>query len=301
MTVLNLPDFLPPEAAQISEPTAVDLLQQMRQTPIPTPFSSDPIATTTVCQGTGEPPLLLIHGFDSSLLEFRRLIPRLSLDHQVWAVDLFGSGFTERLADLPVTPSLIRSHLYACWEALINRPVILVGASMGGAAAIDFALTYPDAVQAVVVMDSAGLTAGPPLGRFLFPPLDFLAADFLRRPSVRERIGQRAYHDPTLATEDANRCGALHLACRNWHRAMISFTKSGGYALSLERIRSLDRPTLILWGENDQIISQQDARQFHEAIAQSQLIWIPKCGHVPHLEQPDLVAEKILAFGRSLL
>jgi pimeloyl-ACP methyl ester carboxylesterase len=51
-----------------------------------------------------------------------------------------------------------------------------------------------------------------------------------------------------------------------------------------------------LWGDSDKILGIGDAPKFAKAIPQSQLIWIKDCGHIPHLEQPQIVAQNILEF-----
>ncbi len=287
-------NFLPSEITQLTESTSIALAQSIERIPIMTPLSQQPVATTYVRQGSGGTPILLLHGFDSSVLEFRRLLPLLAAQNETWAVDLLGFGFTERLAGIAFSPAAIKTHLYYFWKTLINEPVILVGASMGGAAAIDFTLAYPDAVKKLVLLDSAGYSAGPTIGRFLFPPLDYLAVEFLRRPGVRERISKTAYYDKNLATLDAQLCAALHLKLSGWHQALKAFTKSGGYGSFTEKLSQISLPTLILWGECDRILGTGDAYKFKEAIAHSQLIWIKNCGHVPHLEQPQITAGHIL-------
>ena len=287
-------NFLPSEITQLTESTSIALAQSIEQIPIMTPLSEQPVATTYVRQGSGGTPILLLHGFDSSVLEFRRLLPLLAAQNETLAVDLLGFGFTERLAGIAFSPAAIKTHLYYFWKTLINEPVILVGASMGGAAAIDFTLAYPDCVKKLVLLDSAGYSAGPTIGRFLFPPLDYLAVEFLRRPGVRERISKTAYYDKNLATLDAQLCAALHLKLSGWHQALKAFTKSGGYGSFTEKLSQISQPTLILWGECDRILGTGDAYKFKEAIAHSQLIWIKNCGHVPHLEQPQITAGHIL-------
>jgi len=287
-------NFLPSEITQLTESTSIALAQSIEQIPIMTPLSEQPVATTYVRQGSGGTPILLLHGFDSSVLEFRRLLPLLAAQNETLAVDLLGFGFTERLAGIAFSPAAIKTHLYYFWKTLINEPVILVGASMGGAAAIDFTLAYPDCVKKLVLLDSAGYSAGPTIGRFLFPPLDYLAVEFLRRPGVRERISKTAYYDKNLATLDAQLCAALHLKLSGWHQALKAFTKSGGYGSFTEKLSQISLPTLILWGECDRILGTGDAYKFKEAIAHSQLIWIKNCGHVPHLEQPQITAGHIL-------
>ncbi len=290
------PDFLPANTAQLTEAASIACAQGIRRQSIDTPLANEAIATTYVQQGTGQPPLLLLHGFDSSVLEFRRLQPLLANQCATWAVDLLGFGFTDRPPKLPFTPEAIKTHLYYTWKLLIGEPVILVGASMGGAVAIDFALSYPQAVRHLVLIDSAGFAQGPDMSKLMIPPLGYLATEFLRRPGVRRQVSLQAYSDSSLVTPDAELCAALHLQHPRWNQALIAFTKSGGYNFLANKISQIQHPTLILWGDSDRILGTADAKKFQRAIADSHLIWISQCGHVPHLEQPQTTAEVILKF-----
>ena len=291
------PNFLPATVGQLSEPASIALAKSIQTQAIATNLTDAPITTTYVSQGSGGTPILLIHGFDSSVLEWRRLLPLLAADNQTWAVDLLGFGFTDRVAGLQFSPNAIKTHLYYFWKTLINQPVILVGASMGGAAAIDFTLTYPEVVQKLVLIDSAGLKRGSPFSKLIFPPLDYYATEFLRSPKIRDRISRAAYKNPSLASVDALYCAALHLQMPFWSQALIAFTKSGGYGdFSFNILSQITQETLILWGDSDKILGISDAEKFHRAIAHSQLVWIQDCGHIPHLEQPQVTAEHILEF-----
>ncbi|MDX2230067.1 MAG: alpha/beta hydrolase [Leptolyngbyaceae cyanobacterium bins.349] len=290
--------ILPPAAAQLTEPTSIALAQRIQRQPILLSPSSTAIATALVQQGSGS-PLLLLHGFDSSLFEFRRLQPRLAPHYATWNVDLLGFGFTDRPVDVPFTPSSIKTHLYYTWKTLIGEPMTLVGASMGGAAAIDFALTYPDAVKSLVLIDSAGFAKGPDISKFMVPGLGYLATKFLSRPGVRRKVSLQAYADSSFVTPDAELCAALHLQHPRWQDALIAFTKSGGYNFLADKIAHITQPTLILWGDRDRILGTADAEKFKAAIAHSQLVWIPNCGHVPHLEKPQETADAIRQFNPS--
>lgn len=287
------PNFLPPSVTRLTESPSIEMAQQMQQAGIHTSLSDRSIPTAYVRQGQGEPPLLLLHGFDSSLLEFRRLLPYLAAHHTTWAIDLLGFGFTSRTVVPAISSAAIKHHLYHCWQQLIAQPVVLVGASMGGAAALDFALSFPDAVSHLVLIDSAGLAAGPAMDKFMMPPFDRWATAFLKNPGVRRRISRQAYYDKTLVTPDAEVCASLHLSCPGWAEALITFTKQGGYTLSVEAIPQLAVPALILWGRQDKILGTRDAQRFATQIPQSQLVWIESSGHVPHLEQPQTTATAI--------
>jgi pimeloyl-ACP methyl ester carboxylesterase len=293
--------FLPPEVAQLTESTSINFVKHIKQIPITTPLSEQPILTSYVHQGQGGTPILLLHGFDSSVFEFRRLLPLLAEKNETWTVDLLGFGFTERLTNISFSPSAIKTHLYYFWKTQIGEPMLLVGTSMGGAAAIDFTLSYPECVKQLVLIDSAGYKAPPNIGKFMFPPLSYLATGFLSNPNIRQSISTNAYFDKKLASLDARLCAALHLQCPGWHQALIAFTKSGGYISFEEKLTQIKQPTLILWGECDRILGIADASKFQEAIPHAQLIWIKNCGHVPHLEQPQITAQHILDFRDTSL
>ncbi len=290
-------DFLPPQAEDLYEETSKQLAAQIQRQAILSPLAPQPILTSWVRQGSGGRPIVLLHGFDSSVLEFRRLLPLLAQQQTTWAVDLLGFGFTERRPNLPYSPAAILSHLRAFWEQMIAEPMILIGTSMGGATAIDFALAYPDAVQRLVLIDSVGYVSGvPPIARYLFWPLDYGAVSILRSQRVRARVSAQSYQDPQLASRDAALCGLLPTLMPNWYGSNITFIKSGGYRYLGDRIPHITQPTLVLWGDTDRILDPQFAHRFEKDLAQGTLVWIKDCGHVPHLEKPQLTARAIQQF-----
>ena len=185
----------------------------------------------------------------------------MAADRETWALDLLGFGFTERFVELNYSTDNIKAHLKAFWEKMINRPVVLVGVSMGGATAIDFALTYPEIVESLVLIDNAGLTQPPSLKKIMFPPLDRLATLFLANAWVRKSVSRNAYCNKALVSEDSLICTSLHLPCPYWSEALISFTKNGGYASFAGKLSGLTQPTLILWGDSDQILGTKDAEK----------------------------------------
>jgi pimeloyl-ACP methyl ester carboxylesterase len=194
-----------------------------------------------------------------------------------------------------INPATITTHLYWFWKTLIQQPMVVVGASMGGAAAMDLALNHPEAVTQLVLINSAGLAQGPAMGKFLIPPLGYLATEFLRHPRVRRQANRNAYYDPAFVTADAELCAALHLQMPNWNAALIDFTRSGGYThLGPQQVAQIQQPTLILWGGHDRILGTQDGLRFAQLIPQSQLVWLDQCGHVPHLEQAEATTAQIL-------
>jgi pimeloyl-ACP methyl ester carboxylesterase len=167
-------------------------------------------------------------------------------------------------------------------------------ASMGGAAAIDFALSHPDAVSQLVLLDSAGFAKAPAMAKFLVPPLSTWATNFLSTPKVRQQVSLKAYYDPSFVTADAECCAALHLQMPEWSLALAAFTRSGGYGFLSDRISEIAVQTKIIWGRNDRILGTKDAAKFEKTVADSTLYWIEDCGHVPHLEKSEETARIIM-------
>ena len=290
------PNFLPRDVYLLEHPDSIALAKSINRINIPTSLSTREIATAYVQSGQGDTPLLLLHGFDSSLLEYRHIFPLLSAKRETCALDLLGFGFTDRPSNLAYNPQTIREHLYCFWRKMINRPVVLVASSMGGATAIDFAFTYPDAVEKLVLMNSIGYSGSFYLGKLLSEPVDWLAVEFLRQRRALPLFWGKAFNLIDSKIEDVLRCATLPSQMPNWELAIKSFTCSGGYYNLANKIPLVSQPSLILWGDRDEMLGTASAVKFERAIADSQLIWLPGVGHTPHWEQPKIVAEHIMNF-----
>jgi pimeloyl-ACP methyl ester carboxylesterase len=297
------PNFLPQDAQLLTETTSIAFVEKIQRSPISATVGNRSFTVNTAfvqdyagnrSENELKKPILLLHGFDSSMLEFRRLMPKLAVEHPVFALDLLGFGFTDRAGFEQLTPEMIQAQVYGFWQAYIGQPMILVGASMGGAAAIDFALTYPDLVEQLVLLDSAGFAKAPVLARYMVPPLSDWATNFLRSPKVRRGVSLKAYADPAFVTADAECCAALHLQMPLWSEGLAMFTRSGGYGFLSDRISDISVPTKILWGRQDRILGTKDAARFEKAVKDSTLYWMENCGHVPHLEKAEETAQIIM-------
>ncbi|MDZ8025379.1 MAG: alpha/beta fold hydrolase [Nostoc sp. SerVER01] len=290
------PNFLPSQVNQLTDPKAIAFGQSIQRIALVTSLSQYPILTTYICKGSGGTPILLLHGFDSSILEFRFLLPLLAAQNETWAVDLLGFGFTQRQKEITYSPTTIRIHLYDFWKTLINRPIVLVGASMGGATAIDFTLAYPQVVKSLVLVNSLGYTCAPTFIKYLFPPFDFCAVEYLRQRHILALKLASTLPNFNAKILLAIQCAMLHQEMSGWNDAMISYVKTGGYSDLANRIVKVDKPTLILWGEADDMLPLEDADKFQQSIANSQLIKLKNCGHAPQLEQPLITSQHILQF-----
>ncbi len=242
------------------------------------------------------PPLLLLHGFDSSLLEFRRLVPLLAARHRLIIPDLYGFGFTPRPDDGDYTPRGVLVHLEALLVALSERldgaPLGLIGASMGGSVAVDLARRQPQRITQLLLLSPAGLTGRP----MPVPPLlDGLGVRFLALPGVRRGLCRSAFANPdTSVAEPELEIASLHLQTPGWAEALRRFARSGGFAGCGEPLPT--KPLTVLWGANDRILRAPQKRAA-QALLGERLRELQNCGHLPHIDQPQLVADTWLALA----
>ena len=111
-----------------------------------------------VVAGSGEPTLVLIHGFGDHLMTWRAIFDRLAEHHRVLAFDLPGFGVSEKPEaryTLEEMTARVRKLL-----AGIRGPLVLVGHSMGGEIALNAALEEPDRIEALVLIAPAGFDVG---------------------------------------------------------------------------------------------------------------------------------------------
>lgn len=234
------------------------------------------------------PPLLLLHGFDSSFLEFRRLAPLLAASHRLYIPDLHGFGFTPRPSAGDYSPAGVLAHLealLAVLQAQDPQPLGLIGASMGGAVAVELARRCPERIRRLLLLAPAGLTGRPmPLP----PLLDALGVRFLSLPGIRRGLCRSAFADPAADVgEPELEIASLHLQTPGWAEALRRFARSGGFAGCGEPLPP--QPLAVLWGAEDRILRPPQKRAAMTLLGE-RLQELPACGHLPHVDQPRQVA-----------
>ena len=269
------------------DPQAKDLVDQLQWWELPNLEVDEPFPIAVLGEG---PPLLMLHGFDSSFLEFRRLAPLLAGSFQLFISDLFGFGFSPRPSTASYGPEAVMSHLNQLLHKLpTSQSVGVIGASMGGSVAVELARRQADRVCDLLLLAPAGLTGRP----MPVPPLlDRFGAWFLSRPGVRRGLCRQAFADPDSdvgAPEE--QIASLHLQCPGWAFALAAFARSGGFAGCGLPLPS--QPLHAIWGAQDRIL-RTNLKQAAEALLPNPVETIEPCGHLPHIDQPEHVAARCL-------
>ena len=284
-----------PNAKSVSEfvePAAIAAASKVTSTPLflPPSFSSGPVESSFISCSTGAtaemPPVVILHSFDSSCLEWRRLVPLLEQSStEAYVLDILGWGFTDTSNIIGgVSVEAKRAHLKAFIEQQLGgRPAMLVGSSLGCATIVDFVAHHPKLVDSVVLCDPQALIDGtPPV-----PAFAARAGVRLLRSWPLRALGQKlAYQDlERCDTDDAIRIGRVHCERERWEDDAIDWLLGGGYSVSSLLPQLRDVRCLLLWGRQDRVLPPQDnVPTFIRALPDAQFRWVEDCGHVPHLE-----------------
>jgi len=293
----------PAKVREFVEPAAIYAASKVESVSLslPSGLAAGPIESSFISTGVppkeGTPPIIILHSFDSSCLEWRRVLPLLEeMGLEAYMLDILGWGFTDTTNAQTVGVEAKREHLRAFWtQHLGGRAAMLVGSSLGAATIIDYASVLPAAVDAVVLCDPQGFIDGT-------PPVPAVAA----RAGIRllsswplRSLGQKlAYEDGERCdTDDAIRVGRAHCCRQGWEDDSIEWLLGGGYRVSHLVPCLAKKRCLVLWGRQDRVLPPAaNVPNFIRALPTAQFRWVEECGHVPHLEQPAVTAAAIHAF-----
>ena len=236
-----------------------------------------------VVGGKGQ-TILLLHGFDSSFLEFRRIYQSLKRNFQVIIPDLLGFGFSPRCATNEYNPSKIISYLTDLLKTLqITKNLKIIGASMGGSTALKLSFEIPYSIDKIILLSPAGLFGEPKSIPF---PLNQIGASFLGLQQVRKSLCRQAFAFPDECVgEMEEQIASIHLGCKGWRNSLASFAKSGGFAGTQKYIQNI--PIKAVCGENDRILGKNEIKKISK-INKLNFIGLQNCGHLPHVDLPSL-------------
>jgi pimeloyl-ACP methyl ester carboxylesterase len=243
------------------------------------------------------PPVVLLHGFASSIENWITVMPKLVKEHRVIAIDLKGFGWTDR----PVgdyTPLAQAKLLKAVLdERGVKEPISLVAHSYGSSVALAYALEFPQAVDRIALYDAwvyeeqlpsmFHMARAQGIGELLYGlfyseryeerlTLGFYNPDYVTQQLVDDV--ERAFERP------GTRYGALE-AVRGMRFDEMS-----------DRYRTITVPTLLLWGREDIVTPVSIGEKLVRALPNAKLNVYPRCGHFPMIEASSESTRDLKAF-----
>jgi len=245
--------------------------------------------------GSG-PAVVFIHGFAASIYSWRyQLEPIRQAGHRVVAFDNRGFGSSDRPRDGYSNADYTRLVI-ALLDSLRIGDAVLVGHSMGGAIAAEVALTSPDRVRGVVLIDPAGYD--PIAARVVHRPLlRELGVTFVCRATTTVAL-RLLFADPRrVSATDVDQYYAP-LATRASRAALRRVLRAFRFEALRGRVGDLRTPTLVLWGRADRLIPFRAVADLAADLPRATLVVVPGAGHNPQEEQPAEVNRLLTAYLR---
>lgn len=241
------------------------------------------------------PVVILLHGMGANAERWALNIGPLSKEFHVYALDQIGFGHSDKpLMDYKVETfvDFLREFM-----RVVNLPkATLVGNSLGGWVAARLTIEHPELVERLVLADAAGM---PPVSASKIPdepkrrPPDFSFASLAATRTVLETV----YHDKKLVTDDlVRRVFQSHLQTNDSFTIQRLVANQASEYLSADRLNAIRAPTLVVWGRQDELIPLVAGETYHNAIANSEMVIIDECGHLPQVEKPLQFNKAVLDF-----
>lgn len=250
------------------------------------------------------PAIMLLHGSNASLHTWEPLVKRLGGTYRIVTLDLPGHGLTGGTPDKDYGADGMIAAIDVVAAKLGLDHFVLGGNSMGGWVAWRYALAEPARVDALLLLDAAGMPLRKgekrpesnigfrvleyPFGRWLATQI---TPRMLVEQSVRGTVARQAIVDDAMI----DRYWELLRFPGNREATVLRARMDREPAMA-DQIGAITAPTLILFGKEDRLINATAAQTFHERIAGSEVVLFDGIGHLPMEEAPDATANAIADF-----
>lgn len=237
--------------------------------------------------GEGE-PLLLVHGLGADADVWAYCFDALCRSHRVIAPDLLGFGRSSK-PQLNYRVGTFVEVLDRFLQSLNVRQAAIMGSSMGGWISAGFALQFPQRVSKLVLCNAIGLVEGS-----VEAAVDFRPSSLENMRNVMEFI----FYDKRLATNGLIETAyEFHLE-RNDGPTIASMLETIHQKLDRldDTLGEMQTPTLLIWGDSDGVSPVSVGEAYARRIQGSRLEVIPQCGHLPAMEKPNELVERVLRF-----
>ena len=241
--------------------------------------------------GNSKKTLVLIHGLGASAERWDKVIPLFAKHFRVIIPDLIGFGHSDKpLADY--TLDFFSSFLEKFFDAVNIQHPILIGSSLCGQIAAEYAAEHPQNVDKLILVSPSGVMkkSTPALDAYimaaLYPNEQNAKNAFELMESSGKHIDEKIVNGFIERMKLPNAKLAFMSTLLGLKNAKVITTK----------LQSLITPTLIIWGANDPVIPIKNADEFVASIKDCRFLRMDNCGHTPYVQDPKTFATHVLEF-----
>lgn len=248
------------------------------------------------------PPIILIHGFLYHSVMWKKNIDDLAKKFKVYAIDLWGWGYSERLKENEYSFERYGKQIVGFMDALNIKKATLAGQSMGGGISVYVAAHYPERVNRLILVDPAVIpypmtTIGkiyqlPFIGEFM----NAIPGNALMENNIKEIW----FYDKNKATEEYCKEVLQPLSIRGSYAGMMFILRNVLQEPYVEKeanlLAKIAIPTLIIHGREDKALPLDRSQRLNDLWKGSKLVIFDKAGHSPHEEYPEKFNQLALEF-----
>lgn len=249
------------------------------------------------------PPVVMVHGFSTPSFIWMKNVDALAgAGFHVLVYDLYGRGNSSR-PNIAYDVDLFDRQLEELLKnQKIDRPVNLVGLSMGGAISTIYTAKRPDEVASLSLVDPAGFPVVVPFtGKLVrVPGLGEYLMALIGDKTLLGGSGKSLYNK--AMEQEMREMFKKQMRYYGFKRAILRTLRDYDFsdqAWAFEKVGKTDVPVLLFWGEEDQVIPYDRSEKVRRAIPQTKFVSVPKAGHIPQYEKPNQVNPALIAFIKS--
>jgi pimeloyl-ACP methyl ester carboxylesterase len=241
--------------------------------------------------GGSLPPVVLLHGLSANSVSFSRMLRRLAPHvRRIVAPDLPGHGFSKAPRS-GFDADTLTDALFQVLDQLIDEPALVLGTSMGGFCAARYASARPERVKRLILVSPGGAPEDEAsLQRFL----DTFRID--DRAQAMEFVDNLFAKQPGLLRHALAR--GIHQRFSNASLREMIDGMSAEQLLRPEELRTLEMPTLLVWGKQERILPAHHLEFYREHLpGHAEIEMWDRFGHIGFLEQSEAIAQRVLSFA----
>ena len=267
---------------------------------------SDKIHINYEVHGNGNTTIVFLHGFGASLVTWRDIQLPLSKKNTLIFLDLKGFGLSSKPDDGKYSLEDQAEIVLAFLKAYNLHDITLVGHSYGGAVSVytylrDRSGHARGIIRRLVLIDAAAYVQVFPffIDVLRKPIINWVVMNLFPTQMMAGFILQYLFYDENKVSEERITRHAEYLGQPGSYHSFVECARQivpANPDSITALIKTIDVPTLILWGANDPAIPLEHGYRLHKDIRNSKLVIIPNCGHIPHEESPEASVNAILNF-----
>jgi pimeloyl-ACP methyl ester carboxylesterase len=242
--------------------------------------------------------IVLVHGFLSSTMSFRQLLPALTKHYKVIALDLPGFGQSEKSVSFIYRLCNYGQLIIDLLDQLNVQDAILIGHSMGGQICMHAAKKSPKRIKKLILLGCCSYVKRANRSLIACSYLPFFTwgmRNWIQKKDVKQNL-LAVLHDSKLVTQELIDGYSKPISEKAFIDSLIRLLRHREGDMSSDQLKQIEQPVLMLWGKEDKVMPVKTGYKLKQDLPNAELIVYEKCGHLLMEEKPKEISREIILF-----